>query len=157
MMIWMLLVAKCLVVSTQITVCEDLRCFTLAAIWHRLSFGLRADRRMEIAFETKHLRDLCESDRLLKQRFGESMGSTVKTRLADFRAAKSLSDIILLWDFDTIDTPIAGALELRETGLRMVIIPNQKTVARSDAGEILWENLVRIKFLAIEQINAANS
>jgi hypothetical protein len=112
---------------------------------------------MEIAFETKHLRDMCESDRLLKQRFGESMGSTVKARLADFRAAKSLSDIISLWECDIIDTPAVGTLELRETELRMVLVPNQKIVPRSDTGGILWENLMRIKFLSIEQNNAANS
>ncbi len=50
---------------------------------------------MEIAFNTKSLRDTCESEELSRQKFGPKVAETLKRRLADLRAANSVKDVVL--------------------------------------------------------------
>jgi plasmid maintenance system killer protein len=50
---------------------------------------------MEIAFHSRSLRDICESEAMLTKRFGKRVGQKIKRRLADLRAATSIEDLPL--------------------------------------------------------------
>ncbi len=49
---------------------------------------------MELAFETKSLREICESPIRAKRALGESVAEMLKRRLADLRAATCIGDLI---------------------------------------------------------------
>lgn len=48
---------------------------------------------MDLAFSTKHLRDLCEIEELARTSYGEKVSDILKERLADLVAAKSPSEL----------------------------------------------------------------
>lgn len=50
---------------------------------------------MEIAFHSRQLRDICESEAMLTKRFGKRVGQQIKRRLADLRAATSVDDLVV--------------------------------------------------------------
>ena len=49
---------------------------------------------MEIAFNTKSLRAICESEAKAKRELGPSVAGILKHRLADLQAAKSANDLV---------------------------------------------------------------
>ncbi len=51
-------------------------------------------RGMDIAFSSKALRDMCESQDELAQTYGSHVATTLKTRLADLVAAESIYDLV---------------------------------------------------------------
>jgi hypothetical protein len=59
---------------------------------------------LELAFETKLLREICESEQKARQELGIKVAEALKRRLADLRAATSVEDLPVaqtakeLWD-----------------------------------------------------------
>src|SRR5690242_19229399 len=51
-------------------------------------------KALELAFATKSLRQLCESEAIAKQEIGVSVAEKLKRRLADMRAATCVTDLI---------------------------------------------------------------
>jgi hypothetical protein len=50
---------------------------------------------VEIAFSSRILRSLCEDDKKAAQKLGSEVAKTLQSRLADLRAASSVSELIL--------------------------------------------------------------
>ena len=50
---------------------------------------------MELAFETLDIRSLCENEACAARKLGPEVSETLKRRLADIRAAKSLEDLLV--------------------------------------------------------------
>ena len=48
---------------------------------------------MDIAFQSRSLRDTCESEDMLKAEFGEEVAAAVVRRFADLRAATTIGDL----------------------------------------------------------------
>jgi hypothetical protein len=49
---------------------------------------------LEISFETKELRDLCEDETLAAAKLGFAVAETLKNRLSDIRAAITIKDVL---------------------------------------------------------------
>ena len=49
---------------------------------------------MELAFETMSLRTICESESDAKHELGQTVAESLKRRLADLRAATSITDLV---------------------------------------------------------------
>lgn len=109
---------------------------------------------MEIAFQTKSLRDVCESDEKLKRQFGDRVGETIKGRLADLRAATSIRDVVAGSPREiTRDGKPAMILDL-DCGRAMTFRPNHLRMPLRADGSVDWAAVYRIKILSIENADA---
>lgn len=106
---------------------------------------------MELAFEAKELRDICENEAEAKSRLGDSIAKTLKRRLADLDAATSPKDLL------------AGRLRLGKDGKTMVIdlcedhrivfAANHPDDPATADGDLDWAKVRRIRILRIEVDN----
>lgn len=108
---------------------------------------------MELSFQTRALRDTCESTDKLRRQYGDRAGESVKARLADLRAASTINDVVIGTPREVShDGRPAMTLDL-EDGYTMVFCPNHlKTPVSADAS-VDWSSVSRIKILAIEGSN----
>ena len=109
----------------------------------------RADT-LEIAFETKSLRTICESEAHAEDELGPSVAALLKRRLADLRAATSTEDLVAgrprildesSHQYKAVDV---GA------GYRMVFCANHPRNPVNESGGIGWPRGSRIKIVRIE-------
>jgi ribosomal protein L29 len=75
---------------------------------------------LELAFETKPLREICESEHKAKQELGAKVAEELKRRLADLRAAASVEDLPVAKPRKISGTCIFDLAE----GYRLVVAPN---------------------------------
>ena len=112
-------------------------------------FG-RADS-LEIAFDAKALRTVCEREARAKRDLGARVAEMLKHRLADLRAATSVSDLIA---GNPRELNGAGRrqmiVELCE-GYRIVFCANHSKVSMIESGDLDWSRVNRIKILRIER------
>ena len=107
---------------------------------------------MVIGFETRQLRQLCESRKLLESKFGVQGASFVRARLADLQAATSLQEVLNLGLLKTSDSLVCGAIRLHGQGLAMVLKPVWALQSGENAADS--EHVTRVKILSIELNNA---
>ena len=108
---------------------------------------------MELAFNAKHLRTICESEDDAKKELGETVAEVLKRRLADLRAAVSVMDLVAghprTLDGDESDHMI---LNLRD-GYFIVFAANHVNNPTKESGQLDWASVTRIKILRIERNN----
>lgn len=104
---------------------------------------------MEIAFNTRDLRNLAESAKGLNARFGAEAANSIMTLLSELRAAESINDIVAV-EFSFARTPSAVLTISTEDGVHLVMEPNHITVPLSSDGHVLWEQVYRIRIIGIE-------
>jgi hypothetical protein len=108
---------------------------------------------MEIAFQTKSLRDLCESRDKLRRQFGDHMGENITTRLADLRAASTIHDVVIGNPREvTRDGRPTMTLDLQD-GHVIVFCANHLKMPLHPDSSIDWTAVSRIKILGIEGNN----
>lgn len=103
---------------------------------------------MEIAFHSRALRDICESDDMLSERFGKKVSKQIKKRLADLRAATSIKDLV-------VGNPRELPNQLHPTitldlcdGFRVLFRANHARRPAS-AGSFDWSVITRVKIMSI--------
>jgi hypothetical protein len=107
-----------------------------------------AEDRLELAFESRELRDICESESEAKRQFGDAVAEILRHRLADLEAATSPKDLL-------VGRPRLGhdgqvmLLDLCE-GHRLVFTANHPSNPTNSTGELDWMDVRRIKILRIE-------
>lgn len=108
---------------------------------------------MEIAFDTRNLRRLVESQKGLRGRFGAEAAENLMTLFSDLRVADSIHELI---DVDLcFSTGASHVLTLSVgAGARVVIEPNHAVVPVSDKGEVAWEAVYSIR---VREIMGASS
>lgn len=106
---------------------------------------------LEIAFASKSLRTICESEVQAKQELGPTIAEILKHRLADLRAALSIKDLMAGRPrrLDGTDQQYI-AIDLCD-GYRIVFCANHPYNPISGSGEIDWPRVSRIKILRIER------
>jgi hypothetical protein len=107
---------------------------------------------MVIGFETRQLRQVCESRKLLESKFGVQGASFVRARLADLQAATSLQEVLNLGLLKASDSPVGEAIRLHGQGLAMVLKPVWVSQSGENAAES--QHVTRVKILSIELNNA---
>ena len=109
---------------------------------------------MDITFETKQLRDMCESERLLRNRFGDAEGSLIVGRLADMRACNSLGDFQSLM-LTTFAPSNSGKRMLIKFGASTIEVePSLRHLPLDVDGNVDWKNVQRIKLVSVGNLNA---
>jgi hypothetical protein len=110
----------------------------------------RADS-LELAFNTKPLRTLCESEFQAKSDLGERVAEILKHRLADLRAATSTKDLIAgrPLELDGADRQLM-AIDLCDNH-RIVFCANHTRNPTNETDDLDWPRISRIKILRIER------
>jgi hypothetical protein len=107
-------------------------------------------KELEISFETKELRDLCEDESLAAQELGPIAAEALKRRLADIRAADAIYDVLagrpLQDKHHGID---CYRFELADN-CRLTVIPNHMPPRNSAAGIPDWERVRRVRVISLE-------
>lgn len=106
---------------------------------------------MELAFNSKSLRTICESERQAKLELGDAVAEILKHRLADLRAATSVKDLVAgrprVLDGAALQQMV---VDLRD-GYRIVFTANHTKNPMTETGDLDWERVSRIKILRIER------
>ena len=105
---------------------------------------------MEIAFSNLSIRTICEDEAHAKKELDPEVAEVLKRRLADLRAARSVTDLATGQPH-----PLHGAdnrhmaVELCNRH-RLVICANHAKNPIAGTGELDWPKVTRIKILGIE-------
>jgi hypothetical protein len=112
----------------------------------------RVGTPLELAFESRELRDICESEAEARRHLGDSVAEMLKHRLADLDAASSPKDLL-------VGQPRLGAdtetmvIDLCE-GHRLVFTANHPNNPTTPDGKLDWTRVRRIRILRIESEHA---
>jgi hypothetical protein len=105
---------------------------------------------MEIAFRTRSLRELCESEEKMRKEFGLGVATTLKARLADLRAANVIADLPI-GEPMVMSRPGGCALLINiGVGCRMIIQANHRS-SPILSGSVDWSAVTRVKIISIER------
>ncbi|MDX2307991.1 MAG: hypothetical protein NW216_07130 [Hyphomicrobium sp.] len=112
---------------------------------------------MDIAFHSKALRDVCESEDMLKTKYGEIVGEAIVRRLADLRAAATIRDLVigaprevLSGNHPTLCIDLAGEAVL-------LLRANHLKPPRNASGAISWVEVTRLKIMSIGTVDGQSS
>ena len=101
---------------------------------------------MELAFETKPLRETCESEATAKRELGSKVAKELKRLLADLRAASSIEEMPVDKPRKTSGTCVFDLTE----NCRLIVAPNHTNNPLLASGSVDWAKVARIKILRIE-------
>lgn len=108
---------------------------------------------LELAFDTKSLRNICENQAQAKHALGSQVAEFLKHRLADLRAAASPRDLVAGHPRELTGADRQNmAVDLRE-GYRIVFTANHNKNPMTDTGHLDWSRVSRVKILRIEVSN----
>lgn len=104
---------------------------------------------LELAFDSKELRSICESEDYAKQQLSALVVEALKHRLADLRAAISIKDLIAgkIRPLDNADQRII--VDLCE-GYQLIFCANHPRNPLLESGNLDWSRVSRIKILGIK-------
>ena len=100
---------------------------------------------MELAFQTQALRDICEDAEKATSEFGDEVAIALRHRLADLRAAVSLTDLVVghpqvSGDHVSVKVGKTHDLYLAANHVRMPLTPD---------GSLDWRTVSRLRVLEI--------
>jgi hypothetical protein len=104
---------------------------------------------LELAFETKPLREICESEHRAKQELGAKVAEQLKRRLADLRAALSIDELPVAKPRKASGTCIFDLPE----GYQLIVAPNHPRNPILSSGAVNWAEVTRIRIIRIERGN----
>lgn len=108
---------------------------------------------MELAFDTKELRTICENELQAKHDLGDAVSETLKHRLADLQAAKNVKDLLVgNVRRVAIKDGEGMAVDLSE-GYTLIFAANHVKMPTATNGKLDWDGVNRIKVMRIEKGN----
>ena len=109
---------------------------------------------MEIAFETRKLRSICESEAIALREMGPNISETLKHRLADIRAASSIADLVVgnarFWGDGEAQRCVIDLID----GCHITCKANHPDNPLTDSETLDWERISRLKIVEIGRGNA---
>ena len=104
--------------------------------------------QLELAFETRFLRELCESESKAMEVLGPAVAKTLQRRLADLRAANNIEDVVVGRTAEKTDNNSHLTLDLSRE-LTIVFRANHKTTPELPEGGTDWSKVTRIQITKI--------
>ena len=105
---------------------------------------------MEIAFATKRLRQLCETEATARDALGDKAAQKLRARLADLRAAQSVKDLVAGRPSEVRrDGAQLIAIGL-SCGARLLFSANHSKIPVTGKGDVDWSKVGRVKVICIE-------
>ena len=104
---------------------------------------------MQIAFDTRYLREVCESGLEAERAFGPEVSQILKHRLADLRAARTVMELrqVSAHVFRFLEEG-RFALSLRN-GYEIALEVNHPRIPTSIDGQVDWRRVTRVRVVAI--------
>jgi hypothetical protein len=106
--------------------------------------------RLELAFETLALRDICESEERARQKLGIKVAAGLKRRLSDFQAVESFDELPTARPKKNSNSCVFPLPE----GWQLVVTGGHGSNPTLPSGRIDWTKVSRLKILRIEKANA---
>lgn len=106
---------------------------------------------MELAFETKSLRDICESETQAKREFPLPIVESLKRRLGDMRAAIAVVDLPAGQPHGLVISGLECMAVNLNDGYRVIFCANHTKKPITENGVVDWARVNRIKILRIEK------
>lgn len=103
---------------------------------------------LDIAFENKDLRSICENDKKAKERYGEQITDKLKRRLADLRAVADVRELVAGNPSEIGENKFK--LDLGDQ-YHLIFVSNHIRVPILNEDKIDWTKVKRIKILSIEK------
>jgi|ERR1043166_1093568 proteic killer suppression protein len=108
---------------------------------------------LQIAFSTRSVRELCESDSRAVTELGSRVARKLKGRLSDLRAATSIGDLVAPRIIE-IGDPRSNQIGIDLCdGYRMLVCANHPSNPTGESGSVDWSKVSRIKIMEIENEN----
>lgn len=119
---------------------------------HQLAFLTNFDNvfSLQLAFAKKSLRDLCENKVKADCDLGMEMAEKLRRRLADFRAATCVTDLVAGQPRELKGGRRAEFTVELNRGSRVILCANHNTVPLFESGGVDWSKVTRVKILRIE-------
>lgn len=108
---------------------------------------------MILTFKNSRLRDLCNSEKLLRKQFGAEGKEKIRRRLDELAAAENLATIRRLPAprCEELKGNRAGELSVRaHDGMRIIFRPAHDPVPTKPDGGLDWEAVTALHILSIE-------
>lgn len=105
---------------------------------------------MIIAFSTKWLREVCESQSKAERELGLSVAKKLRTRLSELRAATNLSDIITGRPREFVADGICRIRLCLQKGAHLEFCSNHNSTPFQPNGKLNRESVTRVKILSVE-------
>lgn len=102
---------------------------------------------MHISFDTESIRELCEDNAAAIKWLGPRFAHELQKRVADLRAATSVTDIAHFISKDS-SNPHEVKINLHD-GYNLVFTPNHNKVPHDDQGNIAWQEVYRIRLIEV--------
>lgn len=109
---------------------------------------------MELAFDSRSLRSICESEDQAKDKYGTAVAEILKHRLADLCAATSIKDLLVGQQRPLEGTnDLCRILDLCEN-YQIVFCANHPKNPLTETGRVDWSRVSRVKIMLIERDDA---
>jgi hypothetical protein len=102
---------------------------------------------LELAFETKALRDICESEAIAKRELGTKVADALRRRLSDFRSVDTLDELPFAKPRKSSNTV---TLDL-PNDWQLVVTGGHGDNPKLTSGKIDWTKVTRLKITRIEK------
>lgn len=105
---------------------------------------------LELAFRTKSLRHICESESEAERVLGTRVASALRRRLADLRAASCVADLLAGQPSEIEGSTLRQFGVHLSQGHRLVFCANHNVTPELKSGGTDWSLVTRVKILRIE-------
>lgn len=105
---------------------------------------------MELSFATRHLRTMCTDENAAVREFGGDVAAALKGRLADFRAASAVHELVAGRPRMSDGAEPRLVVDL-VAGYAIVCRPNHAVLPLTDE-TVAWSRVRRLQVLAVEQV-----
>jgi hypothetical protein len=103
---------------------------------------------LELAFETKELRDVCGDEDIANREYGLVVAQSLKSRVADLRATKTLAEMDAIAPILQLDGEMKMSIDLSD-GFSLVFTPNHVKTPKDDSGHLVLNAIRRVKILGV--------
>jgi hypothetical protein len=102
---------------------------------------------LELAFETKALRDICESEAIAKRELGAKVAGALRRRLSDFRSVDTFDEL----PFVKIKKSSSSVTFDLPDDWQLVITGGHGDNPKLASGKIDWTKVTRLRIARIEK------
>lgn len=104
---------------------------------------------MEINFNDKKLRELCEKQNAAVRKLGDACARKLRARLADLKAASCVSELVAGRPHPLKGNRLGQFSVDLEGGRRLLFKPDYPEIPRCDDGGIDWARVIRVRIVLI--------
>lgn len=108
---------------------------------------------MQLAFETRLLRTICERETESRHWLGKPVADALRHRLADLQAASSISDLVAGSPRMENHQGTERLVILLADNQEVVMVPNHREISLNESGMLDWSAVTRLKIVRIGGID----